>query len=93
MEYFEYFIGLFYDGLENFFKTFTIVSGKSTLTVLGFSILYLFIATISKITELFTFIDIYSALLAVVILFLINCISTIQRKDIEKFKRLLKGDE
>lgn len=92
MEYFEYFVSLFYDGLENFFKSFTIVSGRATLRVLYFSLVYLVVAIIAQISELFSFIDVWSALLAVVILLLINCISTIQRKDIEQFKKLLKGD-
>lgn len=93
MQYLEYLIGLFYDGLENFFKSFTIVSGRATLRVLAFSGFYLMIAVIGEITELFTFIDIKSAALAFVFMLLINCISNIQRKDIEKFKKLLKGDE
>jgi hypothetical protein len=33
-----------------------------------------------------------SSLLAVIILILLNSISVIQRKDIENFKKLLKGD-
>lgn len=92
MEYLHYFVALFYDGLENFFKSFNIVSGRATLRVLYFSILYFFLAVVSKITNKFTFVDIWSSLLAVTILLIINCVSVIQRKDIDKFKKLLKGD-
>lgn len=93
MQLLDYLLGLFYDGLENFFKSFTIVSGRATLRVLYFSIVYLILAIISHITKLFTFLDVWSALLAVGILLVINCISVIQKKDIDKFKKLLKGDD
>jgi low affinity Fe/Cu permease len=92
LEYLTYFLSKLFDGLENFFKSFTIVSGRATLRVFYFSLIYLGIAIISKLTGLYTFLDVWSALLAVGVLLLINCISVIQRKDIEKFKKLLKGD-
>lgn len=92
MEYLEYFINALYNGIEEFFKSFTMVSGKATLRVLYFSIGYLFVALVSKITGYFTFLNIWSALSAVIVLVLINCISVIQIKDINKFKKLLKGD-
>ena len=83
---------MFYNGLENFFKSFTIVSGKATLRVLYFSFLYFLLSILSEITGLFVFINIWSSLLAMILLSVINCVSVIQRKDIDKFKKLLKGD-
>lgn len=92
MEYYEYIVNLVYDLLEDFFSNFTIVSGKTTLRVLYFSIGYLVVTTIATILGKHTYVDIKACILATVILLLINCIYVIQRKDIEKFKLLLKGD-
>lgn len=92
MVYFDYVVSKVFDILEDFFNTFTLVSGKTTLRVLYFSIVYLIISILSSITKLFSFSSIGSSLLAVVILIIINCISVITRKDIDKFKKLLKGD-
>ena len=93
MEYLHYFIIIIYDGLEDFIKSFSIVSGKLTLRVWIYSIVYLIISIIGHFTNKFTFASIPSAVIACVFLFLVNCISNIQFKDIEKFKNILKGEE
>lgn len=93
MEYFDYLLGLFYDGLENFFKSFTLVSGKATIRVLYFSIFYLLVSIAASLTNHFTFANIRSCVLALVIAIIINCVSSAQKNGIKRFKELLKGDE
>lgn len=92
MDIFNKIMEFLLDNLENFFDSFTIVNGRVNLRVLLFSFIYLAIAIVSKLLNIYCFIDIKSAICACVLLFIINCISTIQVSDINKFKKLLKGD-
>ena len=92
MEYVDIVVSLIYDWLEDFFKFFTLVSGRSTFRVLLFAVLYLIIAVIAEITDKFTFVSVWSGVVAVVIMLIITCVSSVQRKDIMNFKKLLKGD-
>lgn len=92
MEYISYIVSLLFDGLEVFFKSFTLVSGKATLRVLYFTIAYLIVGVVCKVLGKFTFLDVWSALLAVIVMFIVNSISVIKFKDITKFKSLMKGD-
>lgn len=93
MKYLDYFIGIFYDMIEEFFDMFNIVSGRNTMRVFYFTLLYLFLAVLCKIIGVYTFVDIKSAVAACIIALLMNCVSINQRKEIEKFKKLLKGDD
>lgn len=93
MEYLDYLVEKLYDGLEDFFKSFSIVSGRATFKVALFTLIHLFLAVLSELLDKFTFVDIWSALLANFIIFIIISISVVQNKDIDKFKRLLKGDD
>ena len=91
MKYMYYFVYKFYDILEDFIDTFTFMSGKQTIFVLGYAVMFLLVSLIGKAFERYTFLTPLPCVILVLVSILLCILSGYGRSDVEKFKEFLNG--
>lgn len=87
----EFLLNVLYKELQDFFDTFSLVSGRASLRVVLFSGMYLILSFIGLVFEIHTFANWISSLIAFCFILLMVGISTFTRRDIQQVKQWMKG--
>lgn len=93
MDWVIYILDCIVDFLEEFFNIYKSASGKAGNKVLVYSFIYFGISVFCSLLGKFTFVDVKSAILATVILFILNIHSNVKKKQITKFIKVIGGNE
>ena len=88
----EYIVTKFYDALNEFVSSFSLVSGRAHIRVLAISFVYFAISVIGEVSGGKVIVKPMSAFIAMVVIALACCVSKVQASSIRKLREYLKGD-